>query len=81
MADTLEIVDTNVNVDTQDGNHDKFAHYVRKEAVLTSAVFGTPAKALCGKEWVPLEDGTKYPVCGTCKEIYEDNLRLLDNDA
>ena len=27
--------------------------------------------ALCGKVWVPGRDPNKFPVCPTCKEIYE----------
>jgi len=32
---------------------------------------GTPVVALCGKTWVPGRDPDKFPVCPTCKEIYE----------
>jgi Protein of unknown function (DUF3039) len=34
-------------------------------------VTGTPVVALCGKVWVPSRDPKRYPVCPTCKEIYE----------
>jgi hypothetical protein len=34
-------------------------------------VMGTPVVALCGKVWVPSRDGTKFPVCPECKEIWE----------
>ncbi len=34
-------------------------------------VTGTPVRALCGKLWVPSRDPEKFPVCPTCKEIYE----------
>jgi hypothetical protein len=34
-------------------------------------VTGTPVTALCGKVWVPSRDPKRYPVCPTCKEIYE----------
>jgi hypothetical protein len=30
-----------------------------------------PVTALCGKVWVPGRDPQKFPVCPTCKEIYE----------
>jgi hypothetical protein len=53
------------------GDHDRFSHYVRKEAILESAVTGKPVKALCGKVWVPGRDPEKFPVCPECKEIYE----------
>ena len=53
------------------GDHERFAHYVRKEKILESAVTGDPVIALCGKVWVPGRDPKKFPVCPMCKEIYE----------
>ena len=35
------------------GDHERFAHYVRKEKILDSAISGKPVIALCGKVWVP----------------------------
>ena len=54
-----------------DGDHERFAHYVKKQKITESAVSGTPVIALCGKVWVPNRDPKKYPVCPECKEIYE----------
>jgi hypothetical protein len=34
-------------------------------------VLGTPVTALCGKVWVPSRDPSRFPICPTCKEIYE----------
>lgn len=56
------------------GDHERFSHYVRKEKITESAVTGDPVIALCGKVWVPGRDPEKFPVCPTCKEIY-DGLR------
>ncbi|MDQ1641549.1 MAG: hypothetical protein QOJ90_900 [Actinomycetota bacterium] len=53
-----------------DGDHERFAHYVRKEKILESAVSGDPVIALCGKVWVPGRDPQRFPVCPACKEIY-----------
>jgi Protein of unknown function (DUF3039) len=53
------------------GDHERFAHYVRKEKILESALSGEPVVALCGKVWVPGRDPSKFPVCPTCKEIYQ----------
>jgi hypothetical protein len=53
------------------GDHERFSHYVRKEKIVESAVLGTPVIALCGKTWVPGRDPEKFPVCPTCKDIYE----------
>jgi hypothetical protein len=54
-----------------DGDHERFAHYVLKDKIVESAVTGTPIRALCGKVWVPNRDPKKFPVCPTCKEIFE----------
>lgn len=56
------------------GDHERFAHYVRKEKILESALSGEPVIALCGKVWVPGRDPNRFPVCPMCKEIY-DGLR------
>jgi hypothetical protein len=53
-----------------DGGHDRFSHYVKKEKIVESAVTGKSVKALCGKKWTPSRDPEKYPICPTCKEIY-----------
>ena len=54
-----------------EGDHERFSHYVKKEQILESAVTGKPVKALCGKMWTPGRDPEKFPVCPTCKELYE----------
>ncbi len=53
------------------GDHERYSHYVRKEKIVESAVMGSPVVALCGKTWVPGRDPDKFPVCPTCKEIYQ----------
>ena len=53
------------------GDHERFAHYVRKNKIMDSALSGKPVIALCGKIWVPGRDPNKFPVCPLCKEIYE----------
>jgi hypothetical protein len=54
-----------------EGDHDRYSHYVKKDTILKSALSGKPVIALCGKVWVPGRDPEKFPVCPTCKEIYE----------
>ncbi len=56
------------------GDHDRYSHYVKKDKILASALSGKPVIALCGKVWTPGRDPEKFPVCPTCKEIY-DKLR------
>jgi hypothetical protein len=58
-------------VPTDEGDHDRFSHYVEKDKLTEAMVMGTPVVALCGKVWVPSRDGTKFPVCPDCKEIWE----------
>jgi hypothetical protein len=55
-----------------DGDHERFAHYVQKNKIVDSSVFGTPVIALCGKKWVPSRDPKRFPVCPDCKRIYEN---------
>jgi len=54
-----------------EGDHDRYSHYVKKDKILNSALSGKPVIALCGKVWTPGRDPEKFPVCPTCKEIYE----------
>ena len=54
-----------------EGDHDRYSHYVKKDKILASALSGKPVMALCGKVWTPGRDPEKFPVCPTCKEIYE----------
>ena len=54
-----------------DGDHERFAHYVKKEKILESALSGDPVIALCGKVWVPGRDPKKFPVCPMCQEVFE----------
>lgn len=58
---------------TQPGDHDKFAHYLDKTNLTESLVLGYTSKALCGKVWVPTRGPDGFSVCPECQEIY-DNL-------
>lgn len=76
-TDTLEHIDTIVQAQIQEpGDHDLFAHFVRKAEITQAAIEGTPATALCGKTWVPTRDGQKFPVCPDCKTLFEDNQHM-----
>ncbi len=63
--------ETVVEPTVDDGDHDRFAHFARKADIVKSAVTGKPIVALCGKVWVPVRNPDRYPVCPTCREIYE----------
>lgn len=72
MSDVLEDVkEESVTIDTTNGDHDLFAHYARKLDIEKSMFEGVEITALCGKKWRPSRDFTKYPVCPTCKDIWE----------
>ncbi len=53
-----------------DGDHEKFAHYVEKDKIVESAVTGSPVEALCGKKWIPNRDPSKFPICPDCQAIH-----------
>ena len=59
----------------RDGDHERFAHYVRARGrdaealVLEARVLGTPVEALCGKKWVPSRDPARFPICPACAEL------------
>ena len=56
------------------GDHERFSHYVKKDKILESAITGKPVRALCRKKWTPGRDPEKFPICPTCKEIYESMI-------
>jgi len=76
---TAPVEETVTNPVTDDGDHDRFAHYVRKADAARAAVEGTPVIALCGKVWVPTRDPKKYPVCKTCAEIRQELVNRANN--
>ena len=55
----------------EDGDHERYSHYVKKDKIVSSAVMGNAVIALCGKVWVPSRAPEKFPVCPACKAIYE----------
>jgi hypothetical protein len=57
-----------VPLDTDGGDHDRFAHYARKDDVTRAYITGEAITALCGKKWVPTRDPSRYPICPTCVE-------------
>lgn len=55
----------------EEGDHERFSHYVPKDKILESAVTGKSVRALCGKKWTPSRDPERFPVCPDCKRVYE----------
>ncbi len=62
-------------VPTDEGDHEKFSHYVEKDKLTEAMVMGTPVVALCGKVWVPSRAPEKFPVCPDCKDAWEQSQR------
>ena len=58
-----------------DGDADRYAHYVSKDRIRESKITGRPVVALCGKVWVPRHDPAQYPVCPDCQRIYDEMMR------
>jgi hypothetical protein len=82
VEDRGTVLETNVVVETDDGDHDRFTHIVLEgfhlkdagfveaaNSVVDAMVTATPVIALCGKTWVPGRDPNRYPLCRTCAEI------------
>ncbi len=61
---------------TDEGDHDRFAHYVLKADIVRANVEGRPVRALCGKVWIPHRVPDDYPVCPTCEEIMNTYIRV-----
>lgn len=70
-APTTTPTTTPRTVPTDGGDHDKYAHYVKKDQITESAITGKAVRAICGKKWVPTRKPDDFPVCPDCKRIYE----------
>jgi DUF3039 family protein len=64
----------------EEGDHERFSHYVPKDKLTEAMVMGTPVVALCGKVWVPSRDPDRFPVCPECQEIWEGMAPGDDDD-
>jgi hypothetical protein len=74
---TQTVVDERTDMRTEEGDHEKFSHYVPKDELTEAMIMGHPVVALCGKVWVPSRDPERFPVCPECKDIWES----LNNDG
>jgi len=63
--------DTRTDYRIDEGDHDRFAHYVDKSKLTAAYVEGSPVIALCGKVWVPSRDPSRFPICPECKRLYD----------
>lgn len=65
------VLDERADFRLDEGDHERFSHYVPKNRLTEAMVMGTPVVALCGKVWVPSRNPDRFPVCPECKEIWE----------
>lgn len=70
MGTLIEEETITVPVDTERGDHDRFAHYFTKDDIVRAHFDGAIITALCGKQDRPLRSPEKYPVCPECKETF-----------
>ena len=68
-TETIQQERTDIRLD--EGDHDRFAHYVEKGKLTDALINGTPIMALCGKVWVPSRDPERFPVCPECRRLYD----------
>jgi hypothetical protein len=68
---TETVVDERTDMRTEEGDHERFSHYVPKDELTEAMIMGHPVIALCGKVWVPSRDPERFPVCPECKDIWE----------
>ena len=74
------ILDERTDLRIDEGDHERFSHYVAKNKLTEAMVMGTPVVALCGKVWVPSRNPDKSPVCPECKEIWQSMRPGGDGD-
>jgi hypothetical protein len=53
------------------GDSDRFAHYAKRDEIMRANVEGGKITALCGWEFEPVRDPSRYPVCPKCKELVD----------
>jgi hypothetical protein len=57
--------------ETEPGESKRFAHFAEKVSVTEGYVLGVPVMAICGRQFVPSRDPSKFPVCPECREIMD----------
>ncbi|WP_306304601.1 DUF3039 domain-containing protein [Granulicoccus phenolivorans] len=71
LGRTETIVEERTEYRYEEGDHERFSHYVPKDKLTEAMVMGTPVVALCGKVWVPSRNPDRFPVCPQCKELWQ----------
>lgn len=73
-AGTGTVTEERTDYRYDDGDRERFSHYVPKDKLMEAMIEGTPVRALCGKLWTPSRDPERFPICPECKEIYDTQL-------
>lgn len=71
MTQVLELLDTDLDQETESGDNNELAHYAEAASVTEGYVMGTLVQALCGKVFIPSKNPERLKVCPICKEIVE----------
>lgn len=71
MTRVLDLLDTDLEQETESGDSNEFAHYAEAASVTEGYIMGTPVQALCGKVFIPSKNPERLKVCPICKEIVE----------
>lgn len=71
MTQVLDLLDTDLERETESGDSNEFAHYAEAASVTEGYIMGTPVQALCGKVFIPSKNPERLKVCPICKEIVE----------
>ena len=71
MKRTETVQDERTDARLDEGDHDRFAHYVEKSKLTEALINGSPVIALCGKVWVPSRDPERFPICPECKRLFD----------
>jgi hypothetical protein len=69
MADAAVL--ERIDIETENGDDEKFAHYAEAASVTEGYIMGTPVIALCGKVFIPSRNPERLKICPTCKEVMD----------
>lgn len=76
MSQVLDLVETDIDQETESSDNNELAHYAEAASVTEGYVMGTPVQALCGKIFIPSKNPERLKICPICKEIVESVLFL-----
>ena len=73
MSDLLERTDEKVDLKvTDNGDHDKYKHYIYKEGLGANILEGAPLRTLCGRTIGQQVDPNGRTLCPECEDMMEN---------